>query len=197
MNLIKFTQLIELVNFMNSITKKECSLLNDRLQDFWIIANQNHFRSDNEDIKEYFDKCYVQIQQSLKLQKWDYFIEKEMLKSLAWEDPEEALGPKPNYNLEYLLMLDSKYNIITATQFMDTFDAFVHSIFSEEIGDYSIHYGPKVTYINRVIAKCYLKWLLLSDNEQQQEILLTYTKKKLKILKNKQAIEQDFKISSN
>lgn len=184
MNMLNTKQFEALFTLMCTINKKEMTLLNDRLQEFWSITNISRV-----DCEEYFDKCYNQIIKSLKTQKWDYFIERELLNSLAWENVMEGYGSKPTDCLETILVYETKYNCISAKSLIDLFDTFVPTYFNDFV-ELSVS-GLPVNLMNRIIAKCFLKWLLMND-ESQQERLIEYTHKQLKILEKKQSLEQDF-----
>ena len=186
MNIVKTMQFEELFTFMCTIDKKEMTLLNDKLQEFWCLIHRNLNRSDFE---EYFDKCYNQIIKALKTQKWDYFLERELLSSLAWENVMEGLGCKPTDYLEILLAYETKYSCVSTQSLVDLFDSFTISYFGDFMErDTS---SPPLNLKNRIIAKCFLKWLLMTE-ELQQERLIEYTHKQLKILEKKQSLEQDF-----
>lgn len=186
MNMLNTKQFEELFTLMCTINKKEMTLLNDRLQEFWCFTRHSKNRNDCE---EYFDKCYNQIIKALKAQKWDYFIERELLNSLALENVMEGFGSKPTEYLEIILVYETKYNCSTAQSLINLFDAFVPTYFNDfvELGVS----GLPVNLMNRIIAKCFLKWLLI-NNELQQDRLIEYTHKQLKILEKKQSLEQDF-----
>ena len=184
MNMLNTKQFEALFNLMCTINKKEMTLLNDRLQEFWCIVKISRV-----DCEEYFDKCYNQIIKALKTQKWDYFLERELLNSLAWENVMEGYGSKPTDCLETILVYETKYNCISSQSLIDLFDTFVPTYFNDfvELGVC----GLPVNLMNRIIAKCFLKWLLM-DNEIQQDRLIEFTHKQLKILEKKQSLEQDF-----
>ena len=186
MNMLITKQFEELFSFMCTINEKEMTLLNDRLQDFWCSTRHSKNRNDCE---EYFDKCYNQIIKALKAQKWDYFLERELLNSLAWENVMEGFGSKPTKNFQTILLYETKYNCVSSQTLIDLFDTFVPTYFNDfvELGVS----GLPVNLMNRIIAKCFLKWLLMT-NESQQDRLIEYTHKQLKILEKKQSLEQDF-----
>lgn len=184
MNMLITKQFEELLNFMFTINKKEMTLLNDRLQEFWSIVHLSRV-----DCEEYFDKCYNQIIKALKAQKWDYFLERELLNSLAWENVMEGFGSKPTKNFQTILEYETKYNCVSSQSLIDLFDTFVPTYFND-FAELSVS-GLPVNLMNRIIAKCFLKWLLIND-ESQQERLIEYTHKQLKILEKKQSLEQDF-----
>lgn len=187
MTIIKTRQFEELFTLMRSISTKEMTLLNDRLQEFWSIVHRGNLLPN--DLEEYFDKCYNQIIKAIKTQKWDYFIERELLRSLALENLVEGGEYKPTYNLEILLVYDTKYNCVTAHALGKLFETFIVRYFHDSV-EISTSTFP-VNLKNRIIAKCFLKFLLIND-ESQQERLIEYTHKQLKILEKKQSIEQDF-----
>lgn len=184
MNMLNTKQFEALFTLMCTINKKEMTLLNDRLQEFWSIAKISQV-----DCEEYFDKCYNQIIKALKTQKWDYFLERELLNSLAWENVMEGYVSKPTDCLQTILVYETKYNCVSSQSLIDLFDTFVPTYFNDFV-ELSV-YGLNVNLMNRIIAKCFLKWLLI-NNESHQERLIEYTHKQLKILEKKQSLEQDF-----
>lgn len=186
MNIIKTKQFEELFTLMCTINEKEMTLLNDRLQDFWCSTRNS---KDRNGCEEYFDKCYNQIIKALKAQKWDYFLERELLDSLAWENVMEGIGCTPTDYLEILLVYETKYNCVSSQSLVDMFDSFTIGYFSNFMERDTN--SPPLNLKNRIIAKCFLKWLLM-NNESQQERLIEYTHKQLKILEKKQSLEQDF-----
>lgn len=184
MNMLNTKQFEELFTLMCTINKKEMTLLNDRLQEFWSIVHISR-----DDCEEYFDKCYNQIIKSLKTQKWDYFLERELLNSLAWENAMEGYGSKPTDCLQTILVYETKYNCVSSQSLIDLFDTFVPTYFNDFV-ELSVC-GLPVNLMNRIVAKCFLKCLLMND-ESQQKRLIEYTHKQLKILEKKQSIEKDF-----
>lgn len=184
MNMLNTKQFEALFTLMCTINKKEMTLLNDRLQEFWSIVHISR-----DDCEEYFDKCYNQIIKSLKTQKWDYFLERELLNSLAWENAMEGYGSKPTDCLQTILVYETKYNCVSSQSLIDLFDTFVPTYFNDFV-ELSVC-GLPVNLMNRIVAKCFLKCLLMND-ESQQKRLIEYTHKQLKILEKKQSIEKDF-----
>ena len=186
--MLNIKQFEALFTLMCTINKKEMTLLNDRLQEFWCIIHRSSPLNRN-DCEEYFDKCYNQIIKALKTQKLDYFLERELLNSLAWENVMEGYGSKPTDCLQTILVYETKYNCVSAQSLIDLFDTFVPTYFNDFV-ELGVD-GLNVNLMNRIIAKCFLKWLLIND-ESHQERLIEYTHKQLKILEKKQSLKQDF-----
>lgn len=189
MTIVKTRQFQELFTLMQTISKKEMTLLNDRLQEFWSIVSRSSIRSRN-DCEEYFDKCYNQIIKAIKTQKWDYFIERELLRSLSLESGDGVVIWQyiPTDKLEILLVYETKYNCVSSYSLVDMFNSFIICYFRDFM-DFTN--GPSINLKNRIIAKCFMKCLLIND-ESQQERLIEYTYKGLKIMEKKKSIEQDF-----
>lgn len=180
----KLTDYIKLFKFINENEAKH--LLDERLQNVWYVFHKSGFPYHLEpDVVDYYEKCYVQIEQAMNDQKWDYFIEKLLVMSYL-----SVIEKKANDSiLNTILMHTSFKGAVRAHHLCDIWFDFVDNYFEK----YFECEKNKVTYLRRVIAKCCL--LCLRNDVPIEDInnkYLTYTHKQLKILEKKQSIEQDF-----
>lgn len=180
----KLTDYIALFKFINENEAKQ--ILDERLQNVWDVFHNSGYPYKLEpDVVEYYEKCYVQIEQAMNDQNWDYFIEKILVISFIAGMVNKAY----NNILDTILMHTSFKGSALAHHLYDIWYDFVDNHF----GKYFDCEKNEVTYIRRVIAKCFL--LCLRNDvpiEDFNNKYVTYTHKQLKILEKKQSLEQDF-----
>ena len=188
MNIRCIPKLIDYITLFKFIKENEAKqILDERLQNVWdVLHNSGYPYKLEPDVIEYYEKCYVQIEKAMNDQNWDYFIETILVKAYS----ADVVNKSYFDILNTILMHTSFKGELMAHHIFDIWEEFVINHFGK---NYFECENNEVTYIRRVIAKCFL--LCLRNDvpiEDFNNKYVTYTHKQLKILEKKQSLEQDF-----